>query len=271
MRKSNTNNLGNRMKEYEVIGSTKLIPLLPIYARLDGRAFHSFCSGLNKPFDLDMVELMKKVTIRLIEETNAVLGYTQSDEISLCWIPTNYKDQIIFNNKKQKLISVLSSIATSEFTIEGLKVPNLKERISKFKPQFDCRVCQLPSVVELTNMLLWRERDAVKNSVNLLAQSLIPHKELQGINQDQLRRLIQEKGQNWSDLPISLQRGTWFKRISHTRELTIEDMKDIPTEYRESKTGTLITRYKVVEMDYPILDTLSSRDRVDTILNGYQK
>lgn len=43
--------LGTRIKEFEAITTkTKLMPQLPLYARIDGRSFHTFCRGLNKPF-----------------------------------------------------------------------------------------------------------------------------------------------------------------------------------------------------------------------------
>ena len=59
----NKDSLGNRLKTYEALTtSTMLMPSLPVYARIDGRAFHTFCKGLNKPFCLEFVETMQEVT-----------------------------------------------------------------------------------------------------------------------------------------------------------------------------------------------------------------
>lgn len=105
--------LGTRIKEFEAITtSTKLMPQLPLYARIDGRAFHTFCRGLKKPFCMELVETMQEVTKFLVEETNAQLGYVQSDEISLCWLDPS---KAPFDGKLFKLQSVLASLATSKF------------------------------------------------------------------------------------------------------------------------------------------------------------
>ena len=45
-------NIGDRMKNnYENISKTKLMRRCPVVVRLDGRAFHTFTRGFNKPFD----------------------------------------------------------------------------------------------------------------------------------------------------------------------------------------------------------------------------
>ena len=101
---------GDRMKLYEgAESSRRLMPLLPIMARLDGRSFHSFCRGLNRPFDERFKSLMVSVTKFLVEETNAVVGYRQSDESSLCWYSDNIKSQVFFDGRIQKMCSILAA------------------------------------------------------------------------------------------------------------------------------------------------------------------
>jgi len=79
---------GDRMKKYEQVETGRsLLPLVPVYARLDGRSFHKFMSGFEKPFDKKFRNIMDGVTRFLMEEFGAVVGYTQSDEISLAWYP----------------------------------------------------------------------------------------------------------------------------------------------------------------------------------------
>ncbi|MFW5803990.1 MAG: tRNA(His) guanylyltransferase Thg1 family protein [bacterium] len=75
--------LGNRMKFYEFFeASRKCLPLLPVCARLDGKCFSKFTKGMVSPYDINMFSLMMKTTKKLLEETNAIVVYTQSDEIS---------------------------------------------------------------------------------------------------------------------------------------------------------------------------------------------
>src|SRR5215471_4222370 len=78
--------LAERMKRYEATeAGRRLMPLLPALARLDGRAFHNFVRGLARPYDKRLSDLMIDTATFLVRETNAVAGYTQSDEITLAW------------------------------------------------------------------------------------------------------------------------------------------------------------------------------------------
>lgn len=40
-----------RMKEYEAVSKTRLTKRMPVIIRVDGRAFHTFTRGFNKPYD----------------------------------------------------------------------------------------------------------------------------------------------------------------------------------------------------------------------------
>jgi tRNA(His) 5'-end guanylyltransferase len=72
--------LGDRMKGYEFqYSGQQLLPLIPIVARMDGKAFHTFTAGLKRPFDERLSRLMVATTKFLVQETNARVGYTQSD------------------------------------------------------------------------------------------------------------------------------------------------------------------------------------------------
>ena len=74
--------LGDRMKMYESVPKTYLMKRTPVIIRLDGKAFHTFTRGLNKPFDKIMVNTMIDTTYELCKNIQGcVLGYTQSDEI----------------------------------------------------------------------------------------------------------------------------------------------------------------------------------------------
>lgn len=86
--------LGDRMKAYENVETgRRFTPLLPVYARIDGRSFHAFTHGMDRPFDDKLISVMRETTRRLVEETDALVGYTQSDEISLLWYRDDPKSQ----------------------------------------------------------------------------------------------------------------------------------------------------------------------------------
>ena len=272
--------LGTRIKQYEAQTTHRyLMPGLPVYARIDGRAFHTFCRGLKKPFCYELVETMQEVTKFLVEETHAQLGYVQSDEISLCWLDI---DKAPFDGKLHKLESVLASLATSKFvnyiyekyfeayfnykSMEGKQDPHcehwgyqmdceawypLYNKVKKLNPSFDCRVFQLPNEMELANTFIWREIDAVRNSVSMLAQANFSHKELQGKDRKVMLTMLEEKGIRWNELRDDLKRGAYFKRVLVDKELDDETWNKIPVDKRpECRTVTRseIQRYEIPEM-----------------------
>ena len=179
---------GDRMKAYEAEEtSRKLARTFPIYARLDGRSFSKFTKGMNRPFDLRFQKAMDFVTKNLVEQTHAKIGYVQSDEISLLWYHETPQSEPLFGAKTHKLTSVLPSLGAAalswgiqnNFGSEGM---TLRGKL----PHFDCRVLNLPSKLEASNMILWRAMDCKKNSISMVAQSHFSHKELHGADQGKM-------------------------------------------------------------------------------------
>ena len=110
--------LGFRMKEYyENRAKTKLLRREPVAIRIDGRAFHTFTKGFKKPFDEILIESMQETMLYLCKNIQGcVLGYTQSDEITL--ILTDYKkltSEAFFDYDVQKVCSITASMATMKF------------------------------------------------------------------------------------------------------------------------------------------------------------
>jgi len=115
---ANKDSLGDRMKEnYENRFKFKLLRRTPVIVRIDGKAFHSFTRGFNKPFDKVLSNAMDKTMQQLCENIQGcVFGYTQSDEITL--ILNDYKkleSSAWFDNEVQKICSVAASMATMYF------------------------------------------------------------------------------------------------------------------------------------------------------------
>ena len=224
------NELGDRLEALEMAEAGRaMMPGLPVVARLDGRAFHTFTRGLQRPFDPQMGSAMQAVTASLVEEFHADVGYTQSDEITLVW-----KNPTLFSGRFQKLTSVLAGYASARFA-KGLAAyfcrPEYK-RQARMTPCFDCRVFQVPDLNTVIDVLAWREYDAVKNSVSMAAQANYSHKELHGKGRADQMDMLHAKGINWNNYPIHFKRGRYFKRYTIERHLTVQELEDIPEKYR---------------------------------------
>ena len=264
--------LGQRMKVYEAYTtSQKLMPQLPIYCRIDGRAFHTFCKGIEKPFCYELIETMQEVTKFLVEETHALLGYVQSDEINLCWEDTT---KLPFDGKLFKLQSLLSSLATAKF-INHITYKHsltndfenntqwkiLFEKVQKINPTFDCRIFQLPNMQELANCFIWREIDAVRNSVQMLAQANFSHKELQFLNTNELQdKLLTEKDINWNNLRDDIKRGAYFKQVFIEKEVDDKTWNKIPNN--KKPLSKIVKRPKVELIKLPIMKKVENKSGV---------
>lgn len=226
--------LGNRMKEYERQSTSRtLLPSCPLYARIDGRAFHTFCRGLEKPYSKMFIKTMQETCRGLVDETGAILGYVQSDEISLGW--EDYT-KAPFDGRVQKLESVIASLASSLFVRYSYSNPENNEvadRIARVAPSFDCRIFNVPDMSELANCFLWRENDAIKNSISSMALSFYSHKQLQNKNSKEKIAMMVELGYDfYKDTPPSFLRGTFYQRETYQKFLTKEEYEKIPEKHR---------------------------------------
>lgn len=197
--------LGDRMKKYENITRTYLLPRSYTLLRCDGRAFHSYLQGCLRPFDNGIIEDMDATAIYLCENVqNAKLGYVQSDEITLllCDFESNETSQF-FDGNIQKISSIVASMATAKFNQLRWQRFIEKKSINLLSPEnklaeFDCRVWTVPSRWEAANVFIWRNQDCSRNSVSMVAQSLYSHKELHGKSTADMHEMIHQAGKNWA-------------------------------------------------------------------------
>ena len=255
--------LGDRMKAYEAQETARrFLPGLPIYARIDGRGFSKFTKGMQRPYDPRMSAAMVETTKVLVEETHATIGYVQSDEISLVWIPTE-NGHGWFDGKTMKMASVLAGLATAAFSqailLEFSNMHGLP--LLKKLPHFDARVISMPSEAEPANMLLWRNMDATKNAISMAASHYYSHKELHGKNGSEKQEMLWQKGQNFNDYPYFFKRGTWVRRTSKERLLTDDELARIPEKHRPP-ADQLLLRTEVTEFDLPPLNRVTNRTDV---------
>ncbi|MFA5489946.1 MAG: tRNA(His) guanylyltransferase Thg1 family protein [Candidimonas sp.] len=258
--------LGDRMKFYERFETDrKFLPMLPIYARMDGRSFSRFSRiiGLKKPFDENMSSAMIETTKWLVEQTNAIIGYTQSDEISLIMYAEDFKSDIFFAGRVFKITSMLAAMASVRFNQLASQIWS-EDKIAKLFPTFDARVFQMPNKIEAVNALVWRENDAAKNSISMAAQSMFSHNSLQGKSGKEMQEMMMtEKGINWNNYPVSFKRGTYVRRRLIERHLTEEEMARIPVSKRPE--SNLVKRGSIVTLDMPRLSKVSNK--VETIFD----
>lgn len=235
---------GDRMKAYEKNAAQRFLPLIPICARLDGKGFSKFTKGLKRPYDPNMTTLMQHVTHYLVEETGALIGYTQSDEISLVWYTDSTKKQVFFDGKIQKMVSVLASMATAKF---NSLVPELLPSKEGTLALFDCRVWQVPTKIEAVNMFLWREQDATKNSISMAASEYYSHKQLHKCNGAQKQEMLFKKGINWNAYPSYFKRGSYFQRSRKETAFTIDEIAKLPPQHQAHTEPDLKVSRSVVE------------------------
>lgn len=223
--------LGVRMKTfYEQIPKTKLMRRCPVAIRIDGKAFHTFTRGFQKPFDEVLIKSMQETMKYLCENIQGcVLGYTQSDEITL--ILVDYKkltSSAFFDYEVQKICSIAASMATIAFnrvfvkevkkysfelsmgihTDEERKLLDIYDKAIDKDAMFDARCFNIPKE-EVTNLVYWRQLDASRNSVQMVGLANFSHKELQNKSCNDIRdMLMTQKGINWNDYPTHQKRGS---------------------------------------------------------------
>lgn len=159
-----------------------------------------------------------------------VLGYTQSDEVTL--ILTDYKklnSAAWFDYEVQKMCSIAASMATMAFNqkfrsivmresallyVESLENKEAEKYIDTLDraihkgAMFDARVFNIPKE-EVTNLIYWRQLDAIRNSIQMVGQANFSHKELQKKSCNEIQdMLMSKKGINWDNFPTDQKQGS---------------------------------------------------------------
>jgi tRNA(His) 5'-end guanylyltransferase len=238
----------------------RFLPLLPIVARLDGKGFSKFTNGLERPYDKRLSDLMIETVKYLVEETNAVCGYTQSDEITLAWYSGTTESQIYFDGRIQKMVSVLAAKCSVKF---NRLLPSFIAEKTAAEPVFDCRVWQLPTLEEGANAFLWREFDATKNSISMAAQEFYSHGELMHKTGSEKQEMLFKKGVNWNNYPDFFKRGSYIQRRRFSSKLRAVDLESLPPKHHARLNPDLeIERTEYVRLDMPPLNKVANRVNV---------
>lgn len=259
--------LGKRMKEfYEQVPKTRLVRRTPVAIRIDGKAFHTFTRGFEKPFDEVLGRAMRETMKYLCENIQGcVLGYTQSDEITLILI--DYKkltSSAWFDYEVQKMCSIAASMATmafnkffikeveewfsnqKPFTTETIRLYDLYRLKSETGAMFDARVFNIPKE-EVANLIYWRQLDATRNSIQMVGQANFSHSELQNKSCNVIQEMLfQERDINWNDFPTHLKRGSCCTKVESSTVFAIEH------EDGTVETGAVERPHWEIDLEIPI-------------------
>ena len=235
--------LGDRMKKYEGVPKTALMRRNPVIIRIDGKAFHTFTRGFQRPFDDILIESMQETMKYLCENIQGCkLGYCQSDEISL--LITDYEKintAAWFDYEVQKMCSIAASMATLAFNrafdsrVDAIDNDifngdddydfNYLSALHKAQEKgamFDARVFSIPKE-EVCNYFIWRQQDATRNSIQMVGQANFSHKALHCKTCNDIQNMLMfEKGINWNDFPTVQKHGSCCTK---TGKHTVVDIK----------------------------------------------
>ena len=215
--------LPDRMKGYEAVSKSQLMPRTPAIIRIDGKAFHTWTKGLDRPFDTKFYVCMATTALELVEGIQgAVFAYGQSDEISILIRDYDtYETEQWFKGSIQKIASVSASMATAYF---NQSVANIGFTHQRPLAMFDARVFSLPAN-EVENYFIWRQQDFLRNSVQSCARHYLGHKACQGLNRQQMIDAMREMEVpfDWyKDLNSAYQKGyVYCKNSGHRANFEI--------------------------------------------------
>ena len=204
--------IGTEFKELEKAFQHTLPFHMPVIMRLDGKAFHTFTRPFKKPFSNIIHNAMVHTAAVLCKEIqNARFAYAQSDEISILIYEQADKSQTWFGNRIQKMVSVASSVASNAFNRQiareildrvdgdGFPIAPFKDSLPRNEAVFDARVFSIDPD-QVAKYFQWRQEDAVRNSISMLAQAHFSHKKLHKKNRHDMIAMLQSKDIEWKSL-----------------------------------------------------------------------
>ena len=260
--------IGTRMKTYyEEISKTRLMRRTPVAIRIDGRSFHTWTRGFQKPFDSILMTSMQETMKYLCENIqNCVFGYSQSDEITLILIDyQKLTSSAWFDYEVQKVCSIAASMATMAFNKFFIKNVNYFKMTHKKDntvntycitlayaiekgAMFDARCFNIPKE-EVANLIYWRQLDAKRNSIQMVGHANFSHKELQNKSCEDIKNmLLAQKYINWDSLSEDHKWGAACIKI-----LPKEEVVEIPTALGKSVRMVINHSSWFIDKHMPIL------------------
>lgn len=282
-----TSDLANRMKDYEKRNQYYLQKRTPVAIRVDGRSFHTFTKGFQRPFDKILMTAMQETAKYMCENIQgAKFAYVQSDEITIILVDYNtLETDCWFNYRTDKLCSISASMATMAFNKFFEK--NINDWISKNTPSFheawhnpedeklyhaylnaskkgamfDSRCFNIPKE-EVANLIYWRQLDAMRNSIQMVGQAYFSPAKLKDKTCNDIQDMLMTQcGINWNTFTIPCKRGTAC--IKGEENETIKE----PNIYLGEQIGERIIVRRKWKIDYEIpIFKGADRDYIDKLI-----
>ena len=252
--------IGTRMKTYyEQIPKINLMRRMPVAIRIDGKSFHTFTKGFEKPFDSTLMSAMQATMQYLCENIQGcVIGYNQSDEITLILIDyQKLNSGAWFDYEVQKLCSISASMATRAFNkyFREIAISDYERNLTLFKDSeiliahskqmyqvyskvfdkamFDARCFNIPKE-EVANLLYWRQLDATRNSIQAVGQKYFSNKQLHGKSCNAIQdMLLTQRDINWNDYTIPEKRGSCCIKDSYSNWFIDKEIPIFKNEGRD--------------------------------------
>ena len=202
------------------------------FLRCDGRHFKSFTKGLKKPFDKILRTTMERTMIALCEEIQgSVIGFTQSDEITVMFKKQNEESQLPYSGRKAKIETSAAASCTLFFNkifmeeVSNAKLETIEEysknssltqseiidKVNKefevyekkfLTATFDARCFETSTPIEAQSVLIWRILDCYKNAIQMIARCNFSNKELHQKKTYEMVQMLENKGVKISSFPI---------------------------------------------------------------------
>lgn len=208
--------LGRRLKrDYEDALRLFLPRRTFVVMRIDGRGFHQFTRGLERPYCRPLADALDQAAMALCQEMiGCRFAYGQSDEYSFLLTDFEREDAALwFDGNVQKMLSVSASVFTGAFN----------KAFGAAQPAaFDSRVMVISQRAEVARYFLWRQLDASANSLNMLASAHFPHVDLEKKSTADKHEMLHARGLNWAKEPADFKRGRVVKHTPAGWEIDLE-------------------------------------------------
>jgi tRNA(His) guanylyltransferase len=237
--------IGDRLKtKYEDVFRVSVPQQTYGLVRIDGKAFHTFTKGLQRPYCPELGQALDTAAKTLCKEMMGCrFAYGQSDEYSFLFTDFDTeKSEMWFSGNAMKIASVSASIFTAAFN-EAWSGP-----IRRKSGTFDSRVFVIPPRRDVFEYFRWRQADASRNSLRMLASCHFSHKELQGKGASDLHEMLHKAvGVNWNDCASAFRRGRVVKKVESTRTVSY-----IHRKTKETNTQTITESVWSVDQEIPV-------------------
>lgn len=229
--------LGERFKEREASLEKSTPPWQHIILRFDGHSFSKFTKGFIKPFDDNLSSAIQSAMMDTINTYSAILGYCQSDEITIVIPALCSKEEYDtltekhpthpFNGRIMKLTTLIASYISVRFNFHVIKNvnehnklynENFINKINDSFAHFDGRalIFEYDETCEMLNYFVWRLNDSYRNCTSAYARSVISKKELSGKKINNMLELMDKTGFDYNTVDDSYKFGVFAKKQLYT-------------------------------------------------------